>query len=123
MRSIPIVDDDPSNRDLLEAVLAPAGYTVRMASGGPLALEAVRRERPDLVLLDLMMPGMNGLEVLAALLRMALSLDVERVLAGLPPEILLAAIRRAGHQAAARRAEVFLSARIRALEDRLSTSS
>ncbi len=58
-----VVDDTPLNIRLLEAVLVPRGYTVIPASSGPEALEKVASERPDLVLLDILMPGMNGHEV------------------------------------------------------------
>lgn len=63
MASILIVDDEPANVDLLEALLAPTGHTIRTASGGLPALQMVKQEPPDLILLDLMMPGMSGFEV------------------------------------------------------------
>jgi signal transduction histidine kinase len=58
-----VVDDVPKNVRLLEAVLIPNSYTVTTASTGPEALEKVRAELPDLVLLDIQMPGMDGYEV------------------------------------------------------------
>jgi len=58
-----VVDDMPANVRLLEAILEPAGYSVRSASSGPEALERVVSELPDLVLLDVQMAGMNGYEV------------------------------------------------------------
>jgi two-component system cell cycle response regulator len=58
-----LVDDEPENLDLLEAVLAPTGHSIRKASGGREALQAVHQDPPDLILLDLMMPGMSGFEV------------------------------------------------------------
>src|SRR5438270_14035008 len=58
-----VVDDTPANIRVMTAVLEPMGYRVLGAGSGPEALELVRRERPDLILLDLMMPGMDGYEV------------------------------------------------------------
>jgi DNA-binding response OmpR family regulator len=58
-----VVDDLPQNVRLLEATLVPRGYDVVSASSGEEALEAVARERPDIVLLDVQMPGMDGYEV------------------------------------------------------------
>jgi adenylate cyclase len=58
-----VVDDTPANVKLLDAVLAPRGYTVLSAASGEEGLTAVLAERPDLVLLDIMMPGMDGFEV------------------------------------------------------------
>src|SRR5215471_4292696 len=58
-----VVDDEPANVRLLEAILVPAGYSVLSASSGPEALERVAGELPDLVLLDVQMAGMNGYEV------------------------------------------------------------
>jgi class 3 adenylate cyclase len=58
-----VVDDTPNNVKLLADLLAAKGYDVTRAVSGAEALERVDRERPDLVLLDVMMPGMNGYEV------------------------------------------------------------
>ncbi len=58
-----VVDDLQQNVRLLEAVLGSNGYDVRSASSGPDALERVREDVPDIVLLDIQMPGMNGYEV------------------------------------------------------------
>ena len=57
------VDDTPHNIKLLEAVLAPRGYAIVPAGNGMEALEKVATERPDLILLDVVMPGMDGYEV------------------------------------------------------------
>jgi class 3 adenylate cyclase/CheY-like chemotaxis protein len=57
------VDDTPQNLRLLEAVLTPRGYRIVTATSGSEALEKVASERPDLVLLDILMPGMSGHEV------------------------------------------------------------
>ena len=61
------VDDDPIALELLAGVLAQAGYDVRSASSGAAALESVRERKPDIVLLDVTMPGMSGIEVCARL--------------------------------------------------------
>jgi class 3 adenylate cyclase len=58
-----VVDDTPSNVKLLADVLGAKGYAVVTAASGAEALEAIERERPDLVLLDVMMPGMSGYDV------------------------------------------------------------
>lgn len=58
-----IVDDNEANRDILHARLAAHGYALVEAADGHQALEAVRRHPPDLILLDVMMPGMDGFEV------------------------------------------------------------
>jgi putative two-component system response regulator len=60
------VDDEASNLQLLRQILQDH-YRLRFAKDGPRALELVREEAPDLVLLDVMMPGMSGYEVCAAL--------------------------------------------------------
>ena len=58
-----VVDDTPQNVKLLADLLRAKGYAVVTASAGPEALAQVEAERPDLVLLDVMMPGMSGYEV------------------------------------------------------------
>ena len=55
-----VVDDTPLNIRLLEAILIPRGYTVLQATSGQDALDVCARERPDLVLLDILMPGLDG---------------------------------------------------------------
>ena len=58
-----IVDDTPSSIKMLAAKLSNEYYEVLTAGDGPAALEAVERDAPDIVLLDVMMPGMDGFEV------------------------------------------------------------
>jgi DNA-binding response OmpR family regulator len=62
-----VVDDDPDVCDLVTYKLEQSGFAVRRASDGDAALREVAAEIPDLVLLDIMMPGMTGLEVLQRL--------------------------------------------------------
>ena len=63
MSKVLVIDDEPAVRDLMIAVLEDEGYIVLSADGGRQALEVLMREQPDLVLLDIMMPGMDGREV------------------------------------------------------------
>jgi CheY-like chemotaxis protein/signal transduction histidine kinase len=58
-----VVDDQPSNLNTLQALLAPLGLNLAFAADGPEALRQAAALRPDLVLLDVMMPGMDGFEV------------------------------------------------------------
>lgn len=58
-----VVDDDPTVSDVVRRYLEHAGLTVALAADGPAALAMFDRERPDLVVLDLMLPGVDGLEV------------------------------------------------------------
>jgi DNA-binding response OmpR family regulator len=62
-RTVLVVDDDPDIRDLVTMKIASAGFDVRTAADGESALAAVRAFVPDLVLLDRMMPGLDGLHV------------------------------------------------------------
>jgi class 3 adenylate cyclase/CheY-like chemotaxis protein len=57
------VDDTPENLRLLDAILGPRGYQLVTAESGTAGLEAVHREHPDLVMLDIVMPGLNGYDV------------------------------------------------------------
>jgi len=65
--TILVVDDLPANRDLMVRRLERSGFNVLAAASGPEALELVRRGSIDLVLLDIMMPGMTGIDVLRTL--------------------------------------------------------
>jgi two-component system, OmpR family, phosphate regulon response regulator PhoB len=64
-----VVDDEPDITALVAYHLAKAGFRVSTASTGPEALKAAREERPDIVILDLMLPGVSGYDVLAELRR------------------------------------------------------
>jgi DNA-binding response OmpR family regulator len=66
-RTILVVDDEPRIVDLARDYLEHAGFRVIAASDGPGALELARRDRPDLVVLDLGLPGLDGLDVTKAL--------------------------------------------------------
>lgn len=65
--SVLVVDDDPSIRSLLQQEFTEAGYEVRLAENGRQALQLVRQEAPGLIVLDVMMPEMNGFDVAAVL--------------------------------------------------------
>lgn len=58
-----IVEDEPKLAELLQKYLAAAGYAARHVARGDQALEAVRERRPDLILLDIMLPGMDGWDI------------------------------------------------------------
>ncbi len=65
--SILVVDDTPANLRLLQRLLGGVGYRVRLATNGEMALRSVHEEPPDLILLDVVMPGMDGFSVCRAL--------------------------------------------------------
>lgn len=62
-----VVDDDPDMREALQMILESAGYTVVMAEDGERCLAKLKEEQPDLLILDLLMPRMDGFEVCKAL--------------------------------------------------------
>jgi DNA-binding response OmpR family regulator len=62
-QTVLVVDDDPTVSDVVRRYLERAGYAVSLAGDGRGALDAFTRSRPDLVVLDLMLPGIDGLEV------------------------------------------------------------
>jgi PleD family two-component response regulator len=67
--NILIVDDGPENLRILSELLRSEGYLTRPVSDGAMALEAAAAEPPDLILLDIMMPDMDGFEVCRRLKR------------------------------------------------------
>ncbi len=69
MSKILVIDDEPSIVNLVTAYLKPEGYEVYTASDGPSGLKAAKAYKPDLIVLDLMLPGMDGLELLSRLRR------------------------------------------------------
>lgn len=62
-RSVLVVEDDPPIRGLVSRILAHWGYAVRTAADGVEALEEIERQRPDLVLADVFMPRLGGIEL------------------------------------------------------------
>jgi len=69
MTKILVIDDEPTIVNLVQAYLKPEGYEVFTATDGPSGLKAVRAFKPDLIVLDVMLPGMDGLELLSRLRR------------------------------------------------------
>ncbi len=69
MAKILVIDDEPSITNLVTAYLKPEGYQVYTAADGPSGLKAARAYRPDLIILDVMLPGMDGIELLSRLRR------------------------------------------------------
>ena len=69
MTKILVIDDEPSIINLVTAYLKPEGYEVYTATDGNAGLKAARAFKPDLIILDLMLPGMDGIELLSRLRR------------------------------------------------------
>src|SRR3989442_13639674 len=59
-----VVDDDDDNVQIVSTILLERGYELRIARDGRSALESVLQQRPDVILLDVMMPGVHGMQVL-----------------------------------------------------------
>jgi len=76
-----VVDDDEMNRDMLSQRLKRNGYDVVVAADGGSALQWIRDRRFDLILLDVMMPGLNGMEVLAKLRETHSAIDLPIIMA------------------------------------------
>ena len=77
-RTILAIDDTPENLRLVEALLVPQGYDVITASSGRKALADLANTRPDLLLVDLVMPDMNGFEVTKAIQEVKRAILFER---------------------------------------------
>ena len=86
MTMILVVDDEPALRELLVDVLTDEGYTVLAAPDGRRALDLVPAERPDLLLLDIMMPGLSGNGVVGRLRALPESPPVVLMSAGVVPD-------------------------------------
>ena len=69
MAKILVIDDEPSIVNLVSAYLKPEGYEVHTAADGPAGPKAARAFKPDLIVLDVMLPGMDGIELLSRLRR------------------------------------------------------
>ena len=68
MTKLLVVEDDANQRRLYEQELADEGYEVQTAAGGKEALAQIGKDRPDLVIMDISMPGMDGIEALGKVL-------------------------------------------------------
>jgi DNA-binding NtrC family response regulator len=75
-RSVLVVDDDAQIRSLLADLLKEAGYAVRQAKTGAEATAAVEKQRPDLVMMDVKLPDMDGLDVLKTMKRERPELEI-----------------------------------------------
>jgi two-component system KDP operon response regulator KdpE len=69
--NILVVDDEPQIRRVMRATLSAQGYVISEAKTGEEAVESIRKQRPDLVLLDVNMPGMGGIEACREIRRMS----------------------------------------------------
>ncbi|HZV53414.1 MAG TPA: response regulator [Rhodocyclaceae bacterium] len=69
VKKILVVDDSPTERHVLTEMLLKAGYTVIIAESGEQAVEVAKREVPDLILMDVVMPGMNGYQATRTITR------------------------------------------------------
>ena len=78
--SVLAVDDIPLNLLLVEKMLSRFNFKFRKATNGQLALDAVAQEKPDLILLDLMMPGIDGFEVIRRLRASPETADIQIVI-------------------------------------------
>lgn len=93
MNQILIADDDPDIRSLCETILSVEGFEVLVAEDAPQCLALARKHRPDLILLDWMMPGVDGIEALQLLKGASVTSEIPVVMVtayGGPMEITLA---------------------------------
>lgn len=91
MADILIIDDDRQMRRLLIRILKGAGHTVREAENGRLGLEAFRRQRPALVISDIVMPETEGIETIRILREEAPTMPILAISGGSDPLYLRAA--------------------------------
>jgi len=76
IKTVLVVDDSPTDRQYLLDLLAKNGYQASAAESAEEALEKVRQQRPDLVLMDVVMPGQNGFQATRALSRDGATKDI-----------------------------------------------
>lgn len=82
-----IIEDDPVDRKLVGVVLATSGHVVRAKTSAEEAIEAIAKGRPDLILLDVRLPGMTGLDLVRTLKRQPESRDIPVVAVTAFPEL------------------------------------
>ena len=93
MKTVLVVDDEPTIRTLVNAILEGSGVRTLEAADGPEALEMARRHQPDLVLLDVVMPRMDGFTVCQRI-------KAEKSMARAPVLLLTALVQESDHQRA-----------------------
>ncbi len=69
IRKILVVDDSPTERAFMEGLLKKQGYQVLLAESGEVAIERAKNDQPDLILMDVVMPGLNGFQATRAITR------------------------------------------------------
>src|SRR5690606_11315412 len=79
-RRVLVIDDDPTLHNLLRRTLEPAGFEVACVRGGEAGLGRARDDRPDVIILDVVMPGMDGWSVLTALKKDPATQDIPVVM-------------------------------------------
>src|SRR5215831_13815879 len=98
MRSILVAEDDRTTRYLLRSVLKSAGFSVATAADGQAALDRLRRQRFDVLLTDVWMPNLNGLELMARLRQETDPPKVVVMTSDDTPETVLRAVREQAYQ-------------------------
>jgi CheY-like chemotaxis protein/anti-sigma regulatory factor (Ser/Thr protein kinase) len=98
MKSILVAEDDPTTRYMLRRVLKAAGFSVDAAVDGSAALEKLREKSFDLVLTDIWMPRLNGLELMARLRQEAIRPKIVVMTSDDTPETVLRAVREQAYQ-------------------------
>ena len=76
VKKVLIVDDSPTERHVLTEILQKAGFSVVIAESGEQAIDVARQEVPDLILMDVVMPGQNGFQLTRSITRDPLYADV-----------------------------------------------
>ena len=77
VKKILIIDDSPTERTFLESMLAKAGYQCITAASGEEGIEVAKAQQPDLILMDVVMPGLNGFQATRAITREETTKDQE----------------------------------------------
>lgn len=80
MKHVLVVEDDPAVAQMMDQILTLEGYATTLASDGRRAFEALRTNRFDIVVLDVMLPGMDGIEIMKAIREEPLTADVPVVI-------------------------------------------
>jgi len=80
IKKIMVVDDSPTERAFMDGFLKKRGYEVVLVDSGELAIERAKAEKPDLILMDVVMPGLNGFQATRAISRDAATKHIPIVL-------------------------------------------